>query len=59
MQTGDLFAVEGLEFILVVPPKRGEQELFTASDFDALYEHVTAFSLMTYDFSSAQHPGLN
>lgn len=51
--------MEGLEFILVVPPKRGEHELFTASDFESLYDHVTAFSLMTYDFSNPQHPGLN
>lgn len=49
-----------LDLILVVPPTRGEpedQQLFTDTHFENLYDHVTAFSLMTYDFSSLQKPG--
>ncbi|KAF7282679.1 hypothetical protein GWI33_002149 [Rhynchophorus ferrugineus] len=56
---GDVFALENLDFILVIPPKRGENELFTDDQFDKLYEHVTAFSLMTYDYSNAEMPGPN
>lgn len=49
-----------LQLILVIPPSRGsEQELFTAEQFDELSPHVSAFSLMTYDFSNAQQPGPN
>lgn len=47
-----------LDFILVVPPFRGlKQEMFTKESFDELYDHVTAFSLMTYDYSTPQKPG--
>ncbi|XP_066250520.1 chitinase domain-containing protein 1 [Euwallacea similis] len=53
------FASEGLDFILVVPPKRGESSVFSEQQFDALYDYVTAFSLMTYDYSSPQMPGPN
>lgn len=52
-----VFRENNLEFILVIPPKRGEHELFTSKDFDGLYDHVTAFSLMTYDYSNPQMPG--
>uniref|UniRef100_A0A0K8RD20 Chitinase domain-containing protein 1 n=1 Tax=Ixodes ricinus TaxID=34613 RepID=A0A0K8RD20_IXORI len=31
--------------------------MFTKKDFDNLSKHVTAFSLMTYDYSSPQRPG--
>ncbi|KAH6936220.1 hypothetical protein HPB50_015000 [Hyalomma asiaticum] len=31
--------------------------MFTKKDFDKLVDHVTAFSLMTYDYSSPQRPG--
>lgn len=55
----DPFLLEDLDFILVIPPKRGQNELFTEEHFDALYDHVTAFSLMTYDYSSPQMPGPN
>ncbi|CAG9773867.1 unnamed protein product [Ceutorhynchus assimilis] len=54
----DLFTVEGLDFILVVPPKRNA-DLFTSKQFDALYDYVTAFSLMTYDFADPTRPGPN
>ncbi|KAJ8929825.1 hypothetical protein NQ314_017423 [Rhamnusium bicolor] len=47
------------ETILVIPPKRGKEELFTNLHFDALSDYVTAFSLMTYDFSNPQMPGPN
>lgn len=55
---GDVFALENLDFILVIPPKRGENELFTDDQFNKLYDHVTAFSLMTYDYSNAEMPGI-
>lgn len=48
------------EFILVIPPMRGfKPELFDKEHFYNLYSHVTAFSLMTYDFSNPQRPGPN
>lgn len=45
------------ETILVVPPK-SDAELFTPDDYDNLYDSVTGFSLMTYDFSSVHRPGI-
>lgn len=48
------------EFVLVIPPARKEmQDLFSKTHFDTLYPLVTAFSLMTYDYSSIQRPGAN
>lgn len=50
---------ENLDSILVIPPKRSENDnLFSNQHFDALFDYLTAFSLMTYDFSSLQRPGL-
>lgn len=49
-----------LELVLVVPPYREDMhELFTQKNFEMLFPHVSAFSLMTYDFSSLQRPGAN
>lgn len=48
---------EGLEVILVVPPKRGTDNLFDADHYSELYSYVTAFSLMTYDYSNPHRPG--
>lgn len=46
------------QMILVVPPARKEMyDLFSRSHFEELFPYVTAFSLMTYDFSSFQRPG--
>ncbi|XP_317335.3 chitinase domain-containing protein 1 [Anopheles gambiae] len=46
--------------ILVIPPARKETyDLFSRKHFEALEPSVTAFSLMTYDFSSVQRPGAN
>ncbi|XP_045477613.1 chitinase domain-containing protein 1 [Harmonia axyridis] len=56
---GDKLALESLDTILVVPPKRGKEHTFTENHFDELYDHVTAFSLMTYDFSTIYRPGPN
>ncbi|XP_050298757.1 chitinase domain-containing protein 1 [Anthonomus grandis grandis] len=53
------FKQENLDFILVIPPMHGQTKLFTKNEYDALYSHVTAFSLMTYDFSSPKRPGPN
>lgn len=47
----------GKEFILVVPPVRGSQTIFGSKHFDILSESVTAFSLMTYDYSSGSNRG--
>lgn len=48
---------EKLDLILVVPPKRGNEIPFTESQYDSLYNYVTGFSLMTYDFSNPHRPG--
>lgn len=47
----------GFETILVVPPKRKEAD-FDSSHYEQLYKYVAGFSLMTYDFSSLQRPGV-
>ncbi|XP_055595972.1 chitinase domain-containing protein 1 [Uranotaenia lowii] len=50
----------GLDCLLVVPPARKETyDLFSRKHFEALNPVVSAFSLMTYDFSSVQRPGAN
>lgn len=47
-----------METILVVPALRKEMyDLFSKQHFDALYPVISAFSLMTYDFSNLQRPG--
>lgn len=45
--------------ILVIPPSQRGPDLFNENHFNQLWEDVTAFSLMTYDFSSYQRPGAN
>ncbi|XP_019871850.2 chitinase domain-containing protein 1 [Aethina tumida] len=55
----DDLTAEGLQMILVIPPVDGKNDLFSKKHFDALYDHITAFSLMTYDFSSPAKPGPN
>lgn len=51
---------QGKQMILVVPPHREHMhDLFSAAHFEQLEPHVTAFSLMTYDFSSIDRPGPN
>ncbi|KAH7970114.1 hypothetical protein HPB52_024161 [Rhipicephalus sanguineus] len=48
---------ENLDLILVIPPAvyQGDMPgMFSKKDFDNLVDHVTAFSLMTYDYSSPQ-----
>ncbi|EFA08676.1 chitinase domain-containing protein 1 [Tribolium castaneum] len=56
---GDSLALESLDTILVIPPKRGRNLPFSEDHFNALYDHVTAFSLMTYDYSNPRRPGPN
>lgn len=51
--------IENLDFILVIPPSSRGPDLFNAKHYDALYEDISFFSLMTYDFSSYQRPGAN
>uniref|UniRef100_A0A147BF42 Chitinase domain-containing protein 1 n=1 Tax=Ixodes ricinus TaxID=34613 RepID=A0A147BF42_IXORI len=51
---------KNLDIILVIPPsvyQGNAAGMFTKKDFDNLSKHVTAFSLMTYDYSSPQRPG--
>lgn len=51
---------KNLDLILVIPPAvyQGDMPgMFLKKDFDNLVNHVTAFSLMTYDYSSPQRPG--
>lgn len=49
-----------LDTILVVPPWRESgDELFKKKHFDLLSSSISAFSLMTYDYSNVQHPGPN
>lgn len=45
------------EIILVIPPMRSKTPLFDKQLYDDLYEYVSGFSLMTYDFSSLHRPG--
>lgn len=40
------------DFILVIPALRGPQTIFGSKHFDLLEEFVTAFSVMTYDYSN-------
>lgn len=53
------FKAAGLKVILVVPPSQRGPDLFNENHFEQLWEDVTAFSMMTYDFSSYQRPGAN
>lgn len=45
----------------MVPPPRLDANIdyFQQKHFDQLYPLISAFSLVTYDFSSAQRPGAN
>ena len=46
------------DFIIVLPPSRGQaNDEDLVQQFTSLYPYVTAFSLMTYDFSNPQRPG--
>lgn len=47
-----------LDLILVLPPSRGQpNDEDLIQQFSALHPYVSAFSLMTYDFSNPQRPG--
>lgn len=44
----------------MIPPNRDHMhDLFSEENFKELYSTVTAFSLMTYDFSTIERPGAN
>ena len=47
--------------VLVVPPPRPDANIdhFTPTHFEKLYPLVSAFCVVTYDFSSPQRPGAN
>lgn len=51
--------MNGLETVLVVPPLRNQVGLFAKKHFDMLYPLISAFSLVTYDYSSIERPGAN
>ncbi|XP_022092752.1 chitinase domain-containing protein 1-like [Acanthaster planci] len=50
-----------MKFILVIPPPlmASGTAMFSSNDFRTLHPVVDGFSLMTYDYSSAQTPGPN
>lgn len=53
---------KNLVLILVIPPSfysGKHKEMFVREDFENLAKHMTAFSLMTYDYSNYQKPGPN
>lgn len=57
-----MLQLNGLKTILVVPPLRDDKahlELFSSKHFEALYPLISAFSLVTYDFSNLERPGAN
>ncbi|KAG1665145.1 Chitinase domain-containing protein 1 [Nymphon striatum] len=62
IQLSEKFLSRKLAFILVIPPAmyhNNETGMFLKEDFDRLANSVTAFSLMTYDYSNSQRPGPN
>lgn len=48
-----------LETVLVVPPLRDQMDFFSQEHFEALYPLISAFALVTYDFSNIERPGSN
>lgn len=51
-----------LSLVLVIPPPSysgGHPGMFVRQDFENLVDHVSAFSIMSYDYSSPQRPGPN
>ncbi|OQR77593.1 chitinase domain-containing protein 1-like [Tropilaelaps mercedesae] len=55
-------AMFDLALILVIPPPLHDDtvyKVFTRTHFENLKRYVTAFSMMTYDYSSALRPGPN
>uniref|UniRef100_U5ENT6 Chitinase domain-containing protein 1 n=1 Tax=Corethrella appendiculata TaxID=1370023 RepID=U5ENT6_9DIPT len=59
-EIADKLRAGNFDCILVVPPTREHTyDLFSRKHFERLNPHITAFSLMTYDFSSIQRPGAN
>lgn len=55
----DYLREKRLDTILVISPQRDGVGMFNREHYSALYNHLTGFSLMTYDFSSVQRPGPN
>lgn len=51
--------MNGLQTVLVIPAVREGMDFFTKDNFEALYPLITAFSLVSYDFSTPQRPGAN
>ncbi|XP_022687170.1 chitinase domain-containing protein 1-like isoform X2 [Varroa jacobsoni] len=52
---------DSLSLVLVIPPPLYDDipGMFSRDHFDNLKDHVTSFSLMTYDYSNPQRPGPN
>lgn len=59
MSAAKVLQINGLYTVLVVPPLRDQVGLFSKKHFDVLYPLVTAFSLVTYDYSNIERPGAN
>lgn len=57
--TAKVLQVNGLETVLVVPPLRNQMDFFSRKHFEALYPLISAFSLVTYDYSNIERPGAN
>lgn len=49
---------KNLETILVIPPKREGGSDFNSDHYESLYDYLTGFSLMTYDYSNVYRPGM-
>lgn len=62
IDVSSVFQEHDLDLILVIPPplhSGGQKGIFLREDFLNLVDHVTGFSLMTYDYSNPQRPGPN
>ncbi|XP_031623934.1 chitinase domain-containing protein 1 [Contarinia nasturtii] len=51
--------MNNLMVVLVVPPLRDQMDFFTQKHFEALYPLMSAFALVTYDYSNIERPGAN
>lgn len=49
----------GYEFYLTVPPMIEDEELFNNEHFETLWKEVNGFLLLSFDYSTVEHPGAN
>jgi len=58
---GEALTKADLKLILVIPPpitNEGKPGMFDNDDMKQLYAYVDYFSIMTYDYSSPERPGI-